>query len=143
MINIQYCIEEENSPNVFYHLSILSGPFLASLAGSILCLIPVPNVLEQPKYAFLEVTLRNLSGGLLHFGQMMIRTVYWSKFTFEKRMKTYFLMLGLEIFMLFSIFMIYYYVWIIHFAFAYPLPLGHLVAGSITAIVIAIAAAFR
>ena len=141
MINVYYCIAEENSPNIFYHLSILSGPFLASLAGSILCLIPVPNVLEQPAYAFLEVALRNLSGGLLQLGQMMIRTVYWSKFTFEKKMRTYVLMLGLEIFMLFSIFLIYYYVWTV--GFAYPLPLGHLVAGSITATAIAIASAFR
>ena len=152
LYHIIYCInfsvtfiylDDENRSNTFHHFSILSGPLLASLAGSVLCLIPVPNVLEKTEYAFLEITLRNLSGGLLHFCQMMIRTVYWSKFTFEKRMKTYALLLGLQIFLLFSVFMIYYYVWIIYLGFAYPLPLCHIIGGSLILIIITISIAFR
>ena len=125
------------------HLSIMSGPFLASIAGSILCLIPIHNVLEKPEYWYQEIICRVSAGGILHISQILIRTEYWSNFVFVKRMKTYILFIGLHLVLLYGVSLVFYYYWSIWIGAFFPMPLNHLACGSIALIVMTILTLFR
>ena len=40
------------------YATILSGPLLACICGGLVCLVPIHNVMEQPKYWYEDMTLR-------------------------------------------------------------------------------------
>ena len=127
---------------ILYQTSILSGPLLAATAGSFLCLIPIHNVLEQPEYWYEEFTCRMLTAGILFTVNALIRTEYWSNLYFEKRVQTYLLFIGLTNVVGVGVYTTYYYYWT-NIGLFQPMPLNHLVLGTVTLIVITIISKFR
>lgn len=126
----------------FNYLSILSGPLIASISGSFMCLIPIRNVLKEPEYWFGE-TMSKIPIAIPFIIHTLYRTEHWSNFVFEKRMQTYMLFTGLTLIVILTYNMGYYYLWTIYLGFSYPLPLHHLLGGTITLIVITISSTFR
>ena len=126
-----------------YYSSIFSGPILAATAGSFLCLIPIHNVLEQPEYWYEEVTCRILAAGILYPVINLIRTEYWSNLFFEKRVQTYMLFIAVSQIVLVSSYITYLYYWNIHLKLFLPMPLNHIVGGSVLLIIITVFLKFR
>ena len=129
--------------SILYYISILSGPLFAATAGSFLCLIPMHNVLEHPEYWYEEVTCRILAAGILYPVINLIRTEYWSNLFFGKRVQTYMLFIAVSPIVLFSSYITYLYFWNIHLELFLPMPLNHIVGGSVLLIIITVFLRFR
>ena len=129
--------------SILYYISILSGPLFAATAGSFLCLMPMHNVLEHPEYWYEEVTCRILAAGILYPVINLIRTEYWSNLFFGKRVQTYMLFIAVSPIVLFSSYITYLYFWNIHLELFLPMPLNHIVGGSVLLIIITVFLRFR
>ena len=117
--------------SILYYISILGGPLLAATAGSFLCLIPIPNVLEQPQYWYKEFICKMLAGTIPFTITVLIRTEYWSNLVFKKRVQTYMLFTGLSFIIVISIYITYLYYWNFYLELFQPMPLNHLIGGSV------------
>ena len=65
LVAIDNCLEIQTLTAILYNLSILSGPLVACVFGSFICLLPIHNVLKEPAYWYEEVLCRMLSSGFL------------------------------------------------------------------------------
>ena len=143
MVAIDNCLGNRTLSAILYNLSILSGPLVACVFGSFICLLPIHNVLKEPAYWYEEVLCRMLSSGFLVACQTTVEAEFWSNFRFEKRLTTYVFLVGL-MYTLFSVCVIgYYYIWTVHLGFYQPGGLNHFIVGSISVIVVNIALWFR
>ena len=122
--------------NILYYLSTLSGPMLACVCGSILTLVPIHSVFVHPSYWYEDSLCRILAAGIVFTCQQLIRADYWSNFTFENKLTTYVLMIGLTFGLHIGINVVYYSIWTIYLGLFQPMPLGHFLTGSIIAVVV-------
>ena len=122
--------------SILYHLSLLSGPILACICGSFLTLIPFHNVMKYPSFWYENNICRLLAVGSVFTFQQLIRADYWSNFTFARKVPTYIFMNVLTYVLYFVISICYYFLWTHYFGFYQPMPLDHLIGGSIIAFVI-------
>ena len=122
-----YIYVDEISP--LYHLTILSGPIAILTVVSAECLIPAHNVFEEPQYWY-EYQLI-LAFGLIPFlfGDALIKALYWSDFSFEKKWISYAQIIGISL----GVYVIgataYHLIWTLYLQYVPPLPLSLYVAG--------------
>ena len=129
--------------SILYYISILGGPLLAATAGSFLCLIPIPSVLEQPEYWYKEFICKMLAGTIPFTITVLIRTEYWSNLAFKKRVQTYMLFIGLSFIIMISVYITYLYYWNFYLELFQPMPLNHLIGGSVALIFITVTSILR
>ena len=125
-----------------YYLSILSGPLLACLCGTFICLVPVHNVLEQPSLWYEDQVFRYLAAIPILF-QNLVRAEYWSRFTFERKWVSYLLLFCLATTIYVAIIIGYYILWTVYFEYFQPMPMSQHLCGSIMIVFITIAILFR
>ena len=123
---------EDKGSKILVWLSIVSGLILSCVHGSLLCLIPIHNVMEQPAYWYEDAICRILYGGTILPVQIVLEIEYWACFTFEKRLQTYFLFVGYSLVICVSTYFVYFYLWIIQLGYSHPMPLGWFLSGCIT-----------
>ena len=95
LILINFWSEEAKETSFLYYFYILSGPFVACFVGIFFCLVPMPNVLQQPSRWYEEILTRMYSGIPVIVCQILHQAELWTYFTFEKRWQTYLLVMGL------------------------------------------------
>ena len=131
---------QEHNPssewNILYYVTTMSGPILACVCGSFLTLLPIHSVFEHPNYWYEDSLCRILAAGIVFTCQQLIRADYWSNFTFENKLTTYLLMIGLTFGLHIAINAVYYSIWTTYLGLFQPMPLGHFLVGSIIAVVV-------
>ena len=116
---------------ILSYLSILSGPTLASLCGSLICLIPVHSALQYPSLWYEDVLWRSLAGIPVKFCVTLIRAEYMSNFTFKNRSFTYALLMSIEVGVTAAVLIVYYYLWTVYYSYTPPMPQNTHLAGSV------------
>ena len=117
------CLWPELEYSSLWYLSTFSGPILACVFGSFLCLVPIHNVLEQPVYWY-EDQLTRFAGSPVVISQMMIRAEHWSDFSFENKWSTYIFMEILCIVFYACMTFGYYFTWDYYFEYSQPMPMS-------------------
>ena len=124
-------------------MSILSGPLVACICSSSICLIPIHNTIEQPLYWYEDVLTRLLFGTPILACQTVMLAEYWSNFSFEKKGSTYLAMIGLLYVVQFCWIIGYYFLWTMYLGYVPPMPMNQHFVGIISVIAIKIAMLFR
>ena len=124
MQNFNFAFFFKNS--ILSYLSILSGPLLASLCGSFICLVPIRNVLKEPSYWYEDVICRYIAGIPVSTGIIIIRTEYCSNFSFENNKSTYGLLTMISFGVHFAFVIGYYYLWTNYYDYSPPMPFNRL-----------------
>ena len=113
-----------------YYLSILSGPLLVCLYMSLVTLIPIHNVIEQPEYWYEDIITRVLTASPIHACMVMIRADYWARFSFKDRWTSYVLIIGYVFVLYVCLIGGYYLLWTSYLGFYQPMPLNWLVVAN-------------
>ena len=143
LILINCWSEEAKETSFLYYFSILSGPFVACFVGIFFCLIPMPNVLQQPSRWYEEILTRMYSGIPVIVCQILHQAELWTYFTFEKRWQTYLLVMGLTYATMTCTIIGYYFIWTEHLGLKQPMPMNQHIIASIAVTVMNIAVWFR
>ena len=133
----------ETESSVLHHISILSGPIFALLAGSFLCLVPIHNVMEQPQYWYEDQFCRAMALVPLMISKNLLRAEYWSNFTFKNKWVSFLILAVVGITTYTGIIIGYYILWVEYQGLSLPLPMNLQLAGSIASIMINITLFFR
>ena len=121
---------------ILLYLSILSGPALACAMGSLMCLVPLKNVLKYPDYWYEDIIVRIVSAGSLQVCQILVEAEIWCNFELERRLPTYLGMIALGFGMGFILSGGYFYIWTVHHGLSQPGALNHFINGMIVAFVL-------
>ena len=121
---------------ILLYLSILSGPALACAMGSLMCLVPLKNVLKYPDYWYEDIIVRIVSAGSLQVCQILVEAEFWCNFELERRLPTYLGMIALGFGMGFILSGGYFYIWTVHHGLSQPGALNHFLNGMTVAFVL-------
>ena len=122
------CTPPHPSPVPIYdYTSVLSGPLLACLCGSFLCLIPIHYLIEYPKYWYEEQTVRFLTCIVIWLCQYASEVINWSNFPMKGKWKTCLFLVILGGILYASVMVAYHFIWTEYLGFFQPMPFnGHL-----------------
>ena len=109
--------------SILYYLSVFSGPILALISGSFLCLLPMRNVLKQPEYWMQDHLTRVLAMGYGNV-QNLFGAEYWADFKFKNRWATYLIMTILQISTYCVVITIYNLIWTTGLGYYHPMPMS-------------------
>ena len=113
--------------SAIYYASVLSGPLLACVCGSFLCLIPIHYVIEYPKYWYEEQTVRFLTCIVIWLCQYASEVINWSNFPMKGKWKTCLFLVILGGILYASVMVAYHFIWTEYLGFFQPMPFnGHL-----------------
>ena len=120
-----------------------SGPVLATFFAIFITLIPIPNVMEQPGYWYVDIMCRFFAVQPTFTSLNGIRAEYWSHFTFENRWSTYVVLYAVCSGVQISLFVGYYYIWAQYLQLSPPMPFNPHIVGSLSYIALNVTIWFR
>ena len=131
LFNLFFFFEEETATSILHYLSTFSGPLLACIGGTFLCLVPLQNVLEQPSLWY-EYQLCTTFAVLAMLLQNLLAAEYWSDFTFENRSKSYMILGGLGFVLYAGVIFGCFLVWTLYYGYVPPMPMSQRYAGGLS-----------
>ena len=117
--------------SITHYGSIPSGPFLACSCATLICLVPVPNVMKQPELWMEEQTFRFMAVIPMLMGQILNIAINWSEFSFDKKVKSYLFSVGLGCSVYVTGVFGYYCLWTFGLGLSQPMAFGLYGAGTI------------
>ena len=123
-------------------MSVLSGPPLAFICGSFLCLIPFHDVLKNPDHWYEEQAACFMAAFPLTMSQAVAQAIYWSNLSFERTLASglYLVVLGCLIHVIVQAF--YFAIWT-YLGLYQPMPFSGYLGGTLGVLAVMIAMWFR
>ena len=128
----------EYATTAFHYTSILFGPILTCVSASLICLVPLPNVMEHPEYWFEEMFLRFLAETPLLMSLFLVHSIYWSGFWFNKKLVIFASVIGMGSCTCLIYWITCHLVWSYVLGFPPPVPFGIYAPGSLAILTIII-----
>ena len=131
--SISYTIEESQNDSIleerpkdekiswFHHFSILSGPINACFHAAVFCLVPAHNVFKEPEYWYEFQLAVMLLLGCCYVDGILIAAELLANFTFEKRWKSYFLLISTAMGLYIGAVVAYYFIWTAVLGYTLPM----------------------
>ena len=128
----------EYATTAFHYTSILFGPILTCVSASLICLVPLPNVMEHPEYWFEEMFLRFLAETPLLMSLFLVHSIYWSGFWFNKKLVIFAFVIGKGSCTCLIYWIVYHVIWTYALGFPPPVPFGIYAPGSLAILTVII-----